>query len=97
MAAVRAGGDRQALHEALRQHSVAAGKRIKGEGADNDMLERLAGDPAFAAVHDQLDALADPQRFIGRAPQQVDAFLDEVVRPRLAGADVGSVEADLRV
>lgn len=79
MAAVKAGGDRQHLHEQIRQHSVAAGARIKLEGQDNDLLERLQADPAFAAV--DIDAMLDPLKFVGRAPEQVDEFLAQHVLP----------------
>jgi adenylosuccinate lyase len=79
MAAVAAGGDRQDLHERIRRHSVAAAQVVKGEGKPNDLLERLAGDDAFAAI--DIRAALDPTRFVGRAPQQVDDFLAEVVQP----------------
>jgi adenylosuccinate lyase len=85
MAAVSAGGDRQTLHEAIRRHSLAAGARVKDEGLDNDLLARLAEDPAFAAVRDRLPQLCDARLFIGRAPQQVDAFLAGEIEPLLAG------------
>ncbi|RUL89121.1 adenylosuccinate lyase [Tautonia sociabilis] len=79
MAGVRAGGDRQDLHERIRVHSLAAADAVK-QGADrNDLIDRLQADPAFAAV--DLDATLDPRRFIGRCPQQVDAFLDTEVEP----------------
>lgn len=83
MAATRAGGDRQKLHEAIRQHSIAAGVRIKDEGLHNDMLERIAEDPLFESVRDQLEELCDPTKFVGRAPQQVTDFLKEYVNPAL--------------
>lgn len=83
MQGVKAGGDRQVLHEAIREHSMAAGKRVKEEGAQNDLLERIAKDPLFSAVHDQLSELVDPARFIGRCPEQVDEFLIECVDPIL--------------
>ena len=83
MAAVKAGGDRQTLHEAIREHSVAAGERVKREGAENDLLDRLAADPRFAAVKDRLPALVDPVLFIGRAPEQVDEFVRDDVVPWL--------------
>lgn len=83
MQCVKAGGDRQILHEAIREHSMAAGRRVKEEGADNDLLLRIAADPLFAAVHGRLDALLDPMLFIGRAPEQVDEFLEECVDPVL--------------
>jgi adenylosuccinate lyase len=82
MAAVAAGGDRQDLHERIRRHSQAAAAMVKQEGAPNDLLDRLAADPAFAKV--DLDAALDPQKFIGRAPEQVDEFLGEVIEPILA-------------
>ncbi|MFN4243737.1 MAG: adenylosuccinate lyase [Tepidisphaerales bacterium] len=79
MAAVQRGGDRQLLHERLRQHSLAAAEQVKLHGRPNDLLDRLRNDPAFADL--DLDALLDPARFVGRAPQQVDRFLAEVVAP----------------
>ncbi|NLF19257.1 MAG: adenylosuccinate lyase, partial [Lentisphaerae bacterium] len=95
MACVKAGGDRQDIHEAIRRHSQEASRRVKEDGAENDLLERLAGDPAFAAVHGTLGELMDPARFIGRCPQQVDAFLRDEIDPllsRWSGAG-GAVDA----
>jgi len=83
MAAVKAGGDRQSLHERLRQHAWAARRRMTDQGADSDLLERLKADPAFAAVRDRIEELASGQRLVGRAPQQVDEFLRRVVEPLL--------------
>jgi len=83
MACVKAGGDRQELHEVIREHSMAAGARVKGEGAPNDLMDRIRADPAFAAVHANLDNLMDPALFVGRAPQQVDEFMEEVINPIL--------------
>lgn len=83
MAAVRAGGDRQTLHEAIRQHSVAAGARVKDEGLDNDLIERIRVDPVFASIHSELDQLCDASKFVGRAPEQVDDFLNNHVYPAL--------------
>jgi len=79
MAAVAAGGDRQQLHERIRRHSQAAAQVVKEQGGENDLLERLAADEAFAAV--DLKAALDPAQFVGRAPQQVDEFLVEVIDP----------------
>ncbi len=79
MAGVRAGGDRQLLHERIRVHSQEAARRVKDEGESNDLIERLKGDPAFAAV--DLHAALDARQFIGRAPQQVDTFIREVIEP----------------
>ncbi|CAH0479374.1 unnamed protein product [Peronospora belbahrii] len=81
MACVKAGGDRQELHEAIRTHSMEAGKRVKEEGAANDLLERIAADPLFKAVHDHMDELLDPSLFIGRCPQQVEEFISEDIAP----------------
>ena len=81
MAAVAAGGDRQDLHERIRQHSQAAAAVVKEQGRANDLLDRLRGDAAFRRVN--LDALTDPRQFVGRAREQVDEFLAEVVEPLL--------------
>jgi adenylosuccinate lyase len=96
MAAVARGGDRQDLHERIRRHSQAAAKVVKQEGGRNDLLERLASDEAFAGI--DLAATLDASRFVGRAPEQVDEFLAEVVEPvrrRYPGA--GKLEAEVRV
>lgn len=79
MAAVQRGGDRQELHEIIRTHSQAAAARVKSEGKPNDLLDRLRDEPAFADV--DLEAALDPASFVGRAPQQVDAFVKEIVEP----------------
>jgi adenylosuccinate lyase len=94
MAAVAAGGDRQELHERIRQHSHAAGARVKNEGQSNDLIERLQGDSAFANV-DFSQAL-EPSQFVGRAPQQVDQFLSEIVAP-ITERYAGSTELDADV
>lgn len=79
MAATAAGGDRQELHEAIRVHSQAAAAVVKQEGGENDLMARLAADPMFAAV--DLNATLEPSLYVGRAPEQVDEFLAEVVEP----------------
>jgi adenylosuccinate lyase len=79
MAAVRQGGDRQELHERIRQHSQEAGRLVKEQGAENDLLQRLAADEAFSGI--DLQALVIPSQFVGRAPDQVTQFLSEVVGP----------------
>ena len=96
MAAVAAGGDRQDLHERIRRHSQAAAAMVKEHGQPNDLLDRLRGDTAFSRVN--LDALTDPRQFVGRAPEQVDEFLAEVVEPLLRDyAGSPASEAELRV
>jgi adenylosuccinate lyase len=79
MDAVAKGGDRQDLHELIRQHSQAAAAKVKNHGLKNDLLERIAKEPAFAAVN--LSKVADASQFIGRAPEQVDDFIADVVTP----------------
>lgn len=90
---VRAGGDRQEAHEIIRRHSIAAARAVKDGAPRNDMLERLAADPAFGIPLEDLQQAAEPSRFVGRAPEQVVEFLDEVVAPWLAGAR-GTVERE---
>ena len=83
MALVEAGGDRQEVHERIRVLSHEAGAEVKQHGRDNDLIARIRKDTFFAPVHGKLDALLDPTTFIGRAPEQVDTFLVEEVRPAL--------------
>ncbi|MGH7719624.1 MAG: adenylosuccinate lyase [Gemmatimonadaceae bacterium] len=84
--AVQAGGDRQAAHETIRRHSLDAARAMKNGAERNDLLERLAADPAFPSTLDDLVDAAAPARFVGRAPHQVDEFLATVVEPILATA-----------
>jgi len=79
VAAVKAGGNRQQLHEKIRQHSHAAAEQVKKLGRHNDLLDRLKADPAFAKVN--FKKVLDPKTYIGRAPQQVDEFLKNIVTP----------------
>ena len=83
MAMVRRGADRQDVHEAIRVHSMEAARVVKLEGGDNDLLDRVRADPFFAPIHGDLDELLDPSTFVGRAPEQVAAFLDGEVTPAL--------------
>jgi len=83
MHAVSRGGDRQQLHERLRQHSIAAAQRMK-EGAEVDLLQRIAGDRAFGLSRADLDRVADAAKYVGRAPEQVARFLDDHVEPALS-------------
>ena len=96
--AVQAGGDRQEAHEVIRRHSIAAARAMKDEGKPNDMLERLAADPAFPVPSEDLRTVTDASRFIGRAAHQVDDFLAEVVDPILiAAGESGPVREEVRV
>ncbi|MGZ0172664.1 MAG: adenylosuccinate lyase [Planctomycetales bacterium] len=79
MAGVQAGGDRQVLHERIRVHSLEAAKQVKEHGQANDLLERLKGDPSFEGV--DLSGALDGGRFVGRAPEQVDSFVANIVQP----------------
>jgi adenylosuccinate lyase len=83
MAAVKAGGDRQRLHERIRVHSMDAAERVTNGDGENDLIARIRNDKALAAVRDKLDELLRPESFVGRAPEQVDEFLREVVEPAL--------------
>jgi adenylosuccinate lyase len=83
MAMVRAGADRQSVHEAIRLHSQAAAAQVKEHGKPNDLMDRLRADPQFAPILAGLDDLLSPHSFIGRAPGQVHAFLDQEVKPAL--------------
>jgi adenylosuccinate lyase len=95
--AVRAGGDRQEAHEIIRTHSIAAARAVKDGAPRNDMLDRLAADPAFGVPLSDLEALADPARFTGRASQQVLEFLDEHVAPVLARFPDSAAADEVRV
>ena len=81
MQAVEKGGNRQELHERLRQHAIAAGKQVKEEGLPNDMVDRIAADPAFGLTKEEIVAGLVPENFVGRAPQQVEEFIANVLKP----------------
>ena len=83
MDAVKAGGDRQELHERIRELSMEAGRTVKVEGKDNDLLERLAADPAFNLTIEELQKSMDPSRYVGRAKEQTTAFITKTVQPVL--------------
>ncbi|HIX59422.1 MAG TPA: adenylosuccinate lyase [Candidatus Blautia gallistercoris] len=83
MDAVKAGGDRQELHERIRELSMEAGRNVKAEGKENNLLELIAADPAFNLTLEELEKTMDPARYTGRAKEQVDAFLTKVIRPVL--------------
>ena len=81
MAAVKKGGDRQELHERIRQHSMAAGKVVKVDGMPNDLIDRIAADPAFGLSRDEIMAEMKTENFVGRAPQQVEEMVRDYVKP----------------
>ena len=98
MDAVKAGGDRQELHEKIRSHSMDAARRVKEEGAANDLLERIAADKAFGMSMEQLEALMDPSNFIGCAKEQTEEYLKNVIRPVLEeNKDLIGLEAEINV
>ena len=98
MDAVKAGGDRQELHERIRELSMEAGKTVKVEGKDNNLLELIAADPAFNLSLEDLQKSMDPSKYVGRAPRQVDVFLKEVVNPVLeANKEVLGMKAEINV
>lgn len=98
MDAVKAGGDRQEAHERIRELSMEAGKRVKEEGKDNNLLELIAADPMFHLDAAVLERSLDPKKYVGRAPRQVEKYLAEVVRPTLAKYKDDAVEkADIEV
>lgn len=81
MEAVKHGGDRQELHEKIRVHSMAAGKVVKQDGGENDLLERIANDPAFGVTLEQLKEIMKPELYVGRAPQQTEEFVENYIKP----------------
>lgn len=98
MDAVKAGGDRQELHERIRELSMVAGKRVKQEGLDNNLLELIAADPMFGVTLEELQAKLDPIKYVGRSKEQVEEYLAEVIKPILdANADVLGLTAQINV
>ena len=98
MDAVKAGGDRQELHERIRELSMEAGRNVKEKGLDNNLLELIAEDPAFNLTLDELKKTMDPSKYTGRASVQVDAYLDKVIRPLLdKNKEILGVKAEINV
>lgn len=98
MDAVKKGGDRQALHERIRVHSLAAADTVKMQGGKNDLIDRLANDPAFNMTKEEILATMEPENFIGRAPQQTADFLEETVKPILeANKDLLGIDVEINV
>ena len=98
MEAVKKGGDRQELHERIRQHSMEAGKVVKVQGGENDLIDRIAADDAFGMSREEILALMDPKAFVGRSPEQVAEFIDGAVKPVLerCGDEIG-LEVEIKV
>ena len=92
MDAVKAGGDRQELHEAIRVNAQAAAANVKQNGGENDLLERLAKDEHFAKIDIDLKAALDPSRYVGRAPEQTAGYLEQYVKPFLAANAANAVD-----
>ncbi|MCI1955892.1 MAG: adenylosuccinate lyase [Oscillospiraceae bacterium] len=98
MDAVKRGADRQKMHERIRVHSMAASRVVKEEGGKNDLLARIAADPAFGVTLEELNKIVRPERYVGRAPQQTEEFLDETVNPVLEKyRDVSDEKAEISV
>lgn len=98
MACVKRGGDRQELHEVIRTHSHAAAARVKMDGEDNDLLERLAGDPAIGMSREEIDQVLNLREFVGRAPMQVSEFIANDIQPALdRNASLLGGTSDVRV
>lgn len=98
MDAVKAGGDRQELHERIRELSMEAGKNVKVEGRENNLLELIAADPAFNLTLEELQKTMDPSKYVGRAPLQVENFLNNVVKPVLEeNKELLGVKAEINV
>ena len=97
MEAVKRGGNRQELHEALREHSHAAARRVKLEGGSNDLIDRVVADPLFPLTREEIDAQMAPETYVGRAPSQVTEFLRDEIAPLLARYPDESIQAELNV
>ncbi len=97
MEAVKRGGNRQELHEALREHSHAAARKVKMEGGQNDLIERILADPLFPLNREEIEAQMAPEKYVGRAPSQVTEFLQEVIEPLLARYPDEKMQAELNV
>jgi adenylosuccinate lyase len=98
MAMVQLGADRQEVHEVIRTHSMEAARQVKERGKPNDLVQRIESDPFFAQIQSKLKSLLNPSDFVGRAPEQVDSFLQNTVRPALrAYDDQAPIQVTLRV
>ena len=98
MESVKRGGDRQELHEKIREHSMAAAQRVKGEGLDNDLIKRIIEDGTFGLTKEEILSIIDPTKFVGRAPSQVVEFIEEYVTPIIeANKDAVEIHSEINV
>jgi adenylosuccinate lyase len=97
MEAVKRGGDRQELHERIRVHSMEAGKQVKLLGLANDLIDRIAADPIFGLTKEEILTVMEPTNYIGRAPEQVEEFIENEVKPKLSGIEINGVKVELKV
>ena len=97
MEAVKRGGNRQELHEALREHSHAAARRVKLEGGQNDLIDRIVADPLFPLTRGEIEEQMAPEKYVGRAPSQVTEFLDQEVAPLLGRYPDEDIHGELNV
>ena len=98
MDAAKRGADRQELHEHIRVHSMEAARVVKEQGGENDLLQRIAGDPIFGVTLEELDQVLEPRKYVGRAPEQTADFLAQTVAPvlaRYAGIEEEAVEINV--
>jgi adenylosuccinate lyase len=97
MEAVKKGGDRQELHERIRVHSMAAAEQVKVKGRKNDLIERIASDEAFGLDLEEIKAVLRPENYIGRAPEQVEEFITQYVKPLLSNYNIQDMDVQLNV
>lgn len=97
MECVKAGGDRQDIHEAIRKHSMESSKAVKERGEKNDLIDRIKADDTFIAIRDKIDGILKPENFIGRASEQVDEFLSEYIKPLLNSEKFEEYNAQISV
>jgi adenylosuccinate lyase len=98
MDAVLKGGDRQELHERIRLHSMEAARIVKEDGMENDLMKRILSDPAFLLTGQDLEAILDPIRFVGRSPEQTEEYLQDIAAHVLKGnEDLLGMTAEIHV
>lgn len=97
MEAVKRGGNRQELHEKIREYSMQVTREVKLEGKPNALIAKMAADPAFMMNEDELNSLLEPSKYIGRSKEQVEEFIEGYIAPLLAGKDFSGVNVELNV